>query len=159
MEEKVTHKRKLRDLTLYEFQKWKEENCYTKICCECIFEGLNCLNSVTNCWVNKKEKLNDEFLNQEVEIKEDIEIEYLSNKEKSYFYKVIGVFGGEILTITKKSDTFNREYIEILYLLDDGSKYVMNLCPFEKNTKYKNMELDKEYTLKELGLLNKEDDE
>lgn len=66
-------KKKLRDLTLREFIDWKKENC--KNCKNCIFRDIECNGYSNNCWINNKEIVNEDFLNQEIEIKPYIIIE------------------------------------------------------------------------------------
>lgn len=66
-------KKKLKDLTLREFMDWKKENC--KKCKNCIFQYIECNGYSNNCWINNKETVNEDFLNQEIEIKPYIIIE------------------------------------------------------------------------------------
>lgn len=77
----------------------------------------------------------------------------LDDDEKEYLGNVINPFRDRIIYIVKSVYT-PGEYIE-MYLrhYDDGcSSYSIVLPYFKKGTMYKGMELDKEYTLKELGL-------
>ena len=77
----------------------------------------------------------------------------LDDDEKEYLGNVINPFRDRIIYIAKSVYT-PGEYIE-MYLrhYDDGcSSYSIVLPYFKKGTMYKGMELDKEYTLKELGL-------
>lgn len=61
---------KLRDLTQLKFEKWKDSHCNkNKTCRRCPFRGAECLNHKDN-WINHKNIFTDEFLDQEVEIKE-----------------------------------------------------------------------------------------
>lgn len=63
---KLPKKKKLRDLTMKEYQKWKVKNCPT--CCDsCPFYDVVC--SGDN-WVSCKDLYSDKFLDQEVEISE-----------------------------------------------------------------------------------------
>lgn len=69
-------KKKLRDVTPYEFYKWYTENCwYTKNCDDCfacVFKNVNCsgLENGLN-WVFRKDMFSNKFLEQEIEIEED----------------------------------------------------------------------------------------
>lgn len=71
----------------------------------------------------------------------------LDEKEKEYLGNVIRPFRDRIICIVKKDD-FSDYYITILVKYDDP----IYLPTFKKDTMYKNMKVDKEYTLEELGL-------
>lgn len=73
------------------------------------------------------------------------EKEYLSNVIKPFKHKVKGIRKGKICD---NEDEQEKEYITI-YIKNDFS---INLPNFKKNTMYKNMEINKAYTLEELGL-------
>ena len=77
----------------------------------------------------------------------------LNDAEKEYLGNIIKPFRNRIIWIGK-SVYIPGEYIEIyLRHYDDGcSSYSIILPYFKKGTMYKGMELDKEYTLEELGL-------
>lgn len=77
----------------------------------------------------------------------------LNDAEKEYLGNIIKPFRNRIIWIGK-SVYIPGEYIEIyLRHYDDGcSSYSIVLPYFKKGTMYKGMELDKEYTLAELGL-------
>ena len=77
----------------------------------------------------------------------------LTEEEKEYLSNIIKPFRDRVIYIVKSVYT-PGEYIE-MYLrhYDDGcSSYSIVLPYFKKGTMYKGMELDKEYTLYELGL-------
>ena len=74
------------------------------------------------------------------------EVSILDNKEKEYLSSVIRPFRNKVKHIVKDGNS-TKEYIVIN--LKDESIY---LPYFKKDTMYKNMELDKQYTLEELGL-------
>ena len=66
---KLPKKKKLRDLTPEEWDKWKEICSYTS-CSECIFRYVSCIRSDREeCWVNNKALYSDKFLDQEIEVK------------------------------------------------------------------------------------------
>ena len=68
--------------------------------------------------------------------------------EKRYLKNVLRPFKDDVEFICKYSSGFNgKEYIYIKF------KYDQSMLPyFDKDTMYKNMELDKKYTLEELGI-------
>ncbi len=149
-------KKKLKDITIKEYIYWKEKNCCrdNKYCDSCPFTSANCYSNDKNSWVNNKNLFSNEFLNQEIEIeKRDI----LTEKEKEYLRNVIKPFKDRVKNIAKQNDTDSYEYISI------GVSYPINksngcdtdyiwLPSFESGTMYKNMEVEKKYTLEELGL-------
>lgn len=62
-------KKKLRDLTKEEYDKWLYKNCGD--CSECIFRKVMCADSCyKDSWINNKDLYCDEFLNQEIEVEE-----------------------------------------------------------------------------------------
>lgn len=73
--------------------------------------------------------------------------EILDLKEKEYLSNIIKPFRNKVEYI-RKSCHDNKYYIKI-YIKNDST---IVLPDFEKNTMYKCMETDKEYSLKELGL-------
>ena len=77
----------------------------------------------------------------------------LNDAEKEYLGNIIKPFRDRVIWIGK-SIYIPGEYIEIyLRHYDDGcSSYSIILPYFKKGTMYNGMELDKEYTLEELGL-------
>ena len=70
----------------------------------------------------------------------------LDEKEKEYLRAVIKPFRDRVKYIEKNFDD-DREYISI----NLNSDWLFFPC-FKKGTMYKNMKIDKKYTLKELGL-------
>lgn len=77
----------------------------------------------------------------------------LNDDEKEYLSNVIKPFKNRVIYIIKDECTLG-EYLEIClrHYDDDCSSYSIILPPFKEGTMYKGMELDKEYTLEELGL-------
>ena len=64
---KEPKKKKLRDLTMEEYKKWKKKNCKSNICDKCIFNNVVC--SDADCsWVKHKYLYSDAFLNKEIEV-------------------------------------------------------------------------------------------
>ena len=86
----------------------------------------------------------------------------LDDVEKEYLGNIIKPFRNRILYIAKSKtvktyDNPNPKIYECIYIMyRDSSKkknpFYMGFPCFEKGTMYKGMELDKEYTLAELGL-------
>lgn len=76
--------------------------------------------------------------------------EILDAEEKEYLGNVIKPFRDRVTKIKKFENIRDRqkEYITI-YIKND---YAITLPNFKKNTMYQNIELDKMYTLEELGL-------
>lgn len=111
-------------------------------------------------WGNKdKDLFNNDLTHKRVEkysIKEVYEFDKLVWKreepildkvEKKYLSDVIKPFKNEIIWIKKSTFHSNTEWIEIKM-----NKDCMLFPSFKKGTMYKNMEIYKEYSLKELGL-------
>lgn len=77
------------------------------------------------------------------------EIDELSNKvQKEYLKNVIKPFKNTINDIVKRNFNIEESYI-VIHEKNGSSIYFPN---FKKGTMYKGMKVDKEYTLKELGL-------
>lgn len=81
-----------------------------------------------------------------IEVENGFIKEILDETEKEYLKEVIRPFKDKIKFIFKK-EYKGCYYIKILLNNDE-----MSLPNFEKETMYKGMEVDKKYTLKELGL-------
>lgn len=78
-----------------------------------------------------------------------VEKEILDEEEKEYLSAVIRPFKDRVDYIAKQG--CEKEYIKI-ELKNENYWEWFSLPYFEKDTMYKGMELDKKYTLKELGL-------
>lgn len=88
----------------------------------------------SSCWINSV-------------IFEKVE-EILDDKEKEYLRGVIKPFKNRISDIVKISPN-NTESFIIIHM---DNRELIGFPYFKKNTMYKGMEIDKKYTLKELGL-------
>ena len=86
-------------------------------------------------------------LNYDIEI---IEEDILTKKEKEYLNAVIKPFREEINYIQMGVDFCDDDYVYLSMSLPDGDQ--CSLPNFQKGTMYRGMELNKEYTLEELGL-------
>lgn len=73
--------------------------------------------------------------------------EILDEAEKRYLRDVIRPFRNKVTAISKEKYNYKEEYIQID--LGGTAGYLPN---FKANTMYKKMEVDKRYTLEELGL-------
>lgn len=100
-------------------------------------DGDNLLDSVFTDFSN---------LNDEIEIIEESQI--LDETEKKYLSDVIRPFKNEIKSISKQDVNSGKHYI---YISLKDSDWV-SLPLFKDKRMYKGMELEKKYTLKELGL-------
>lgn len=142
-------KKKLRDLTKEDYEKWTNKMCGEISCKDCIFNKAQCSEpSDEASWVNNKNLYSDKFLDQEIEIDTAI----LNTEEKEYLSAVIKPFINNVTDIAKYRRTSDsREYIVINFKDTEG----LILPRFKENTMYKGMELEKKYTLEELGLFQK----
>ncbi len=73
----------------------------------------------------------------------------LDEEEKAYLSAVIKPFRNRVDWIEKVRSINTTECINITY---DDTEYEIPFPQFEKGTMYKGMELNREYTLEELGL-------
>lgn len=108
------------------------------------FEGTFVIEKI---WTDNCVELNNGFLVNTITLDKVEEI--LDDKEKEYLASVIKPFKNRI------------EYIELENLYDADDVYIIiyleyddaiTLPNFKKDTMYKNMKVNKNYTLKELGL-------
>lgn len=141
-------KKKIREITKEEFEIWKNYNCktYDLHCTGCPFRASECgFVGLRFPWYESKEMFSDKFLDQEIDITVP---EILDDVEKRYLSAVIRPFRKRVDYIMKSSNSCcDKEYIFIR--LDDD---FLSLPFFEAGTMYQGMELEKVYTLEELGL-------
>ena len=76
-----------------------------------------------------------------------VEKEILDEEEKEYLSNVIKPFRHKVEYIVKETSSYN-EYIKITIKNDD----CLSFPYFKRGTMYKGMEIEKKYTLEELGL-------
>ena len=68
---KEPKKKKLRDLTPEEWNKWKDKNCSNANCNKCFFDKVNCFGTYSNrSWFYNKDLFSNRFLDQEIEVEE-----------------------------------------------------------------------------------------
>lgn len=145
-------KKKLRDVTPSEYREWEKKHCAlnTIDCANCAFHYVLC-RSWGPSWVKHKNLYSDNFLDQEIEIGiKDV----LDEVEKKYLKSIIRPFKDRVEYIEKKSiGTLYFIAIPIKSIALDCSIETIYLPYFKPESKmYEGMELNKEYTLKELGL-------
>ena len=69
---KEPKKKKLRDLTAEEWNKWQDKNCIYDNCKKCVFNMVSCNSSYEKrSWVNNKDLYSDKFLDQEIEVEDE----------------------------------------------------------------------------------------
>ena len=78
--------------------------------------------------------------------------EILDDIEKEYLRAVIRPFRDRVKNIEKAEDCIRNEFITLNIKSINGFDERIALPYFKKNTMYKGMELEKRYTLEELGL-------
>lgn len=68
---KLPKKKKLRDLTPEEWDKWREKKCRFTRCENCIFNSVSCLESECKySWIHHKDLYSEKFLDREIEVEE-----------------------------------------------------------------------------------------
>ena len=142
-------KKKIRDITKEEFEIWKNYNCktYDLHCTGCPFRASECgFVGLRFPWYENKEMFSDKFLDQEINITVP---DILDDVEKRYLSAVIRPFRKRVDSIMKISDPLGYEKEYIFIKLDEDS---FSLPYFKTGTMYQGMELERAYTLEELGL-------
>lgn len=76
----------------------------------------------------------------------------LDKAEKKYLKRVIGHWRDEVTSISKVSASYRKKEYIIITTEISGWKHYTELPLFETNSMYKGMELNKEYSLEDLGL-------
>lgn len=127
-------------------EKQKGNYCYKNSCDDCPFSNVVCGYHNNDCWVAHKDLYSDKFLGQEVEI--DVP-EILTKEEHDYLSAVIKPWGATIISISKCKTKFANE--EFIYIQVYNNPSIL-FPRFGLGTMYKGMEIDKHYTLEELGL-------
>lgn len=150
---------KLKDLTKEQWDNCNSDICSTIRCENCIFYKVYCGTTLEKkSWINNKDLYSDKFLNQEIEIEiPDI----LDKEEKEYLSAVIKPFRKKFVNIKKEVRTFGLTKVDerLYYYLTiriESKTHVLSDeyidLPYFKEDMYKGMEVDKCYTLEELGL-------
>lgn len=77
----------------------------------------------------------------------------ISSREREYLQNVINPFRDKVIGIYKYNSVLSDyEETAIVTLEDYNCSHMTHLPPFERVTMYKGMEVNKEYSLEELGL-------
>ena len=78
----------------------------------------------------------------------------LNDKERAYLRAVIEPFRNKVIGIVKRRYTIRKEYdcIQIHSIYVANCAHYIPLLVFEKGNMYKGMEVDKEYSVGDLGL-------
>ena len=113
-----------------------KEDCYTEITLENVLS------------FEETKKIMDNFINKKVKLTLESEEPILDEAERKYLGGVIAPFRNKIKYIEKHSSPYKDEYL--WFNMKDEPSWSLPL--FKKGTMYKGMELNKEYTLEELGL-------
>lgn len=102
---------------------------------------------------DKKEWFKSDMLVELLNGSFKIEKPILNQKEKEYLSNVIKPFKDRVFGIVKQPQYVNDyEYITIMIKEESGDHFNMSLPCFKVGTMYKGMELNKKYTLEELGI-------
>lgn len=149
-------KKKLRDVTPSEYIEWEKKHCAlnTIDCANCAFHYVMC-RSWGPSWVKHKNLYSDNFLDQVIEIEAK---DVLDEVEKKYLKSIIRPFKDRVVSIEKRKNinsegTFYYIGIIVKNIAIDRFSEAIYLPYFKPESKmYEGMELNKEYTLKELGL-------
>lgn len=142
-------RKKLRDLSVEELEQYCSENG----CASCALIWLSCTSGF-EAIREHKDIFNDKFLDQKIEIEVP---DILDEKEKEYLGNVIKPFRDRVISVVKNvaCTATNAAYICIFVRPNVHMVFgddTLRLPLFAKDTMYKNMQFDVEYTLEELGL-------
>jgi len=138
-------KKKIRDLTSEEYREWERKNCSRIVCLVCPFNYVNC----NKKWVNHKDMYSNKFLDQEVDIPSP---HILDKQEHDYLRAVCKPY--KVKYIRKYETGVGNQYIGIVVKssIYCGLPAKLLMPYFTKDTMYKGMEVDKDYTIEELEL-------
>ena len=141
-------KKKIRDLTSEEYREWALKNCSEIDCRDCPFQYVYCNFHCTEMWVNHKDMYSNKFLDQEVDIPSP---HILDKEEHDYLRAVCKPYK---VNYIKKTETRCGSHIEIVVKSSvyRGLTESWSMPYFTKDTMYKGMEVDKDYTIEELEL-------
>lgn len=148
---------KLRDMTVEQWYNNKALLCKlfgNRYCDNFIFQGIESYTASydKNSGFNNKDFYTNKFLDLEIEI--DIP-NILNKEEKEYLSAFIKSFRDKVISISKKIYTITGSGLiyQTTYFIDIQVDKEFVICGFQiQNNMYEHMELDKEYTLEELGL-------
>ena len=150
----MKQKIKLRDLTKEQFERWMKDNCghaeYVD-CVDCPFFFSNCVVDEKKSWLENKDLYSDKFLDIEIEVRDE---PLLTSKEKVYLENVLMPFKDR--TIYIKKQTIGKNWAEINLkigsIIAEKLVDIISLPVFEKDKYYKNLEVNRLYTIEDLKL-------
>lgn len=147
---------KLRDMTPEQYQDYLNNRCAGgDNCSNCVLAMVNCQDPECNCsWINNKDFYSKKFLDQEVEIEMP---DILTKEEKEYLSAVIRPFKDKVFSIKKLicfgSNSYKTYFINIQVNNEFAILGFQTIeLPYFQDNMYEKMEIDKQYTLEELGL-------
>lgn len=148
---------KLRDMTVEQWYNNKALLCElfgNGYCNDFIFQSIGGCEASYNkkLWFNNKDFYSNRFLDLEIEI--DIP-NILNTEEKEYLSAFIKSFRDKVISISRKIYTITGSCLnyQTTYFIDIEVDKEFVICGFQiQNNMYEHMELDKKYTLEELGL-------
>ena len=106
-------------------------------------------------WKLRREENCDKFTCKECYnwLKEEYKPQILTDKEREYLSNVIKPYRDRIVNIKKtEHDETKYEYIVMQLIFRNCFDDYLEFPLFNKDEYYKNMEIDRQYTLEELGL-------
>lgn len=144
---------KLKDLTP---EQWDNYINKCKMTCDkCAFENACCRHyEYEGSWFNNKDLYSDKFLDQEVEIEMP---DILNEQEKEYLSNVIKPFKDKVAFIQKLTGFSPSHQTTYCIFITINSRLGMFgvediKLPYFQDEMYEGMEIDKKYTLEDLGL-------
>lgn len=139
----------LRELTNARWEEWRERNCgASRSCDNCLFVGLTCFGK--NCWLNHKDKLNDEFLDNQLEVAEHLNLTEDEREELNSIFKIVKTDTcGQFYLVNFENDT----QAILLIFGKDGKSVEICTKPFVKGTRYKGLINDKEYFIQDFQMI------
>lgn len=145
---------KLRDMTAEQWDTYRSKckgDCNNCVCCfgNCFYSDRK------TSWINHKDFYTSKFLDQEIEI--DIP-DILTKEEKWCLSAFIKSFRDKVISISKKIYTITGSGLiyQTTYFIDIQVDNEFVIYGFQiQNNMYEHMELDKKYTLEDLGLWKK----
>lgn len=145
--------------TIEKIEKYDTIICYTikEVRINLLYSG-EMLELVTE---NDNKKIASELINELIkknyDVFKNLDVKYtiiekkpiLDDKEKEYLGNVIKPFRNNVISIKKRTIHNSRKDYIVIVLYEDDLSYLPN---FETGTMYNGMEINREYTLEELGL-------
>lgn len=154
----IKENKKLNELTYDEYAYFKNFECgYCGACDSCPFRTGNCESPDSkDSWFNNKEMYSEQFLNQVLPVNKEL----LDEEDRRYLtnmYNLINVRNYEIYSIHKCIESFLGKkigFISITFKSNVEFYGCERFCGplFNPEERFKNLEIDKNYKLEELGL-------